>query len=238
MTNFFRQHFLGFTARTLLVAGFMAGLSSHVNAGGMDPQSDPRFINTYVGVGYGFKANGGCKGADVCERGGDILKIFGGYRFTPSLATEISYYYLGKTDSTWGSTNASRPLVPFVNSGNQIQSVGVSNIKETTHMLAFGVALESEMFPNVFHGRMVQHLRSGLGVVSVSKVTDVDSTTVSLASGLPDKQKTEKVSVAPYLGAGLSFGLTPRMRVFTSADVLAIPNRLTYSLTFGAGGEF
>lgn len=204
----------------------------------MEPDSDPAHVNGYVGIGYGFQVRSNCEGADVCEQGKDGLKIFGGYRFTPSLATEISYYYLGESDRSWGSTNPRRPTESFINNNNQQSVVGISNQKDTTHVFGVGVALESEMFPNVFNGRFAQHLRVGLAVSRVEKELSLDMTTEATAAGISSKIKRTKNRVFPYVGAGLSYGLTPKFRIFTSADALINPDHKHYVVTFGGGGEF
>lgn len=239
MTNFFRQNFLGFATRTLLVAGFMAGMTSQVHAGGMDPQSDPKFVNAYVAVGYGFQMRTGCSGADVCEAGRDALKIFGGYRFTPSLATEISYFYLGKQDKTWGTGNPNRPSGTYIDSNNSLQSKGTVGFESAvTQALGLGVALESELFPNAFQGRLVQYLRTGLAVSQVKKDQTWNLTSDAAKAGQPTKTTTTKLRVFPYLGAGMSFGLTSRIRIFGNSDVLLNPDKTHFAVTFGAGGEF
>lgn len=205
----------------------------------MDPYSDPAFVNAYVGASYGFQARGDCEGADVCERGADAIKIFGGYRFTPSLATEISYYYLGKSNRTWGPGNPGRPSDSFVNSTNTLKSRGTVNYQsDDVQAIAVGVALESEMFPNAFNGRFVQHLRAGLGMAHVKKEQTWDLSADATTAGLDAKTTAYKNTFFPYVGAGLSYGLTSRIRAFTSADVLIIPDRVSYVVTVGAGGEF
>lgn len=205
----------------------------------MEAPTDPAHVNAYMGVGYGFQIRSGCDGADICEAGRDAVKIFGGYRFTPSLATEVSYYYLGHMDRTWAPGNSSRPSTTFINSSNsQVLAGTVSFEKSTTSALGLGVALESEMFPNVFNGRFVQHLRVGLAVTRETKEQSWDLVPAAITAGVPAKTKKTKNRVVPYVGAGLSFGLSPRWRVFTSADTMIGPDRNYYVVTFGGGGEF
>lgn len=198
----------------------------------MEPDSDPAHVNGYVGIGFGPQVKTGCDSADTCESGGTAWKIFGGYRFTPSLATEISYYYLGDQTRTWSSTNPGRPSESYIDATNTQQLDPVEKEKFTTQALGIGLALESEMFPNVFSGRFVQHLRVGLAASRVKK-----ELTVAGASGDYKVFRT-KNRVFPYVGAGLSYSLSPRMKVFTSADALINPDRKHFVLTFGGGGEF
>lgn len=239
MNQLIKKRFVGQAIRSVVAAIALCGAIGQAQATAYDPPSDPAFVNAYVGVSYGFQARGDCQGADVCERGGDAVKIFGGYRFTPSLATEVSYYYLGKAKRTWAPGNSGRPSDTFVNSLNTQVSRGTVNYQsDDVQAIGVGVALESEMFPNAFNGRFVQHLRAGLALAHVKKEQTWDLSADATTAGLDAQTTTYKNTVFPYAGAGLSYGITPRIRVFTSADVLIIPDRLSYVVTVGAGGEF
>lgn len=232
MNNFFRPGFLRVAAPVAVAAALLAGGLGVAKAGGMEPDSDPAHVNGYVGIGFGPQVKTGCSGADTCESGGTAWKIFGGYRFTPSLATEISYYYLGAQERSWANTNSNRPSYSFVNGSNTLQNDPVGKEKATTQALGIGLALESEMFPNIFSGRFVQHLRVGLAASRVKKELTVEGKSGQY------KAETQKNRVFPYVGAGLSYSLSPRMKVFTSADALINPDRKHFVLTFGGGGEF
>jgi hypothetical protein len=94
------------------------------------------------------------------------------------------------------------------------------------------------MFPNAFNGRFVQHLRVGLAVTRETKEQTWDLESGAAAAGVQSTTKKTKNRVLPYVGAGLSFGLSPRLRVFTSADTLIGPDRNYYVFTVGGGGEF
>jgi OmpA-like transmembrane domain len=239
MNQLIKQRFVGQAIRSVALASVLACALGHVQAGALDPSSDPAFVNAYVGASYGFQARGDCQGADICERGGDAVKIFGGYRFTPSLATEVSYYYLGKSNRTWATGNSGRPTDSFVNSTNTLKSRGTVNYQsDDVQAIGVGVALESEMFPNAFNGRFIQHLRAGLALAHVKKEQTWDLSADAKSAGLDAKTTAYKNTFFPYVGAGLSYGITPRIRAFTSADVLIIPDRLSYVVTVGAGGEF
>jgi hypothetical protein len=72
----------------------------------------------------------------------------------------------------------------------------------------------------------------------VKKEQTWDLSADATAAGLDAKTTAYKNTFFPYVGAGLSYGITPRIRAFTSADVLIIPDRLSYVVTVGAGGEF
>lgn len=239
MNNSSHHNLLKPAIRALAAAVVLMGGLGQAQASGMDPSSDPAQVNAYVGISYGFQVRTGCDGADICEAGRDAVKVFGGYRFTPSLATEISYYYLGHQDRTWATGNSSRPSGTYINSDNTQVSLGtVGYEKAVTQALGIGVALESEMFADRFNGRFIQHLRAGLAVTRTSYEQSWDLTSDAEEAGQPTKTKKTKNRVVPYLGAGLSYALTPRWKVFTSADTLIGPDRNYYVLTVGGGGEF
>jgi OmpA-like transmembrane domain len=237
MNNSSRHGFLRFAA-TAATAALLAGGLGVAQAGGMEAPTDPAHINAYMGIGFGPQVVTNCAGADVCESGSAALKIFGGYRFTPSLATEISYYYLGESDRTWGTGNTSRPGFSYIGSANQQRFAAITNEQSKTHVFAVGVALESEMFPNAFNGRLTNHLRVGLAVSRVEKELSIETDTQTAAAGLSSTIEETKNRVFPYVGAGLSYGLTPRIRLYTSADALINPDRKHYVFSVGGGGEF
>jgi len=237
MNNSSRHGFLR-CAAAAATAALLAGGLGVAQAGGMEVPTDPAHVNAYMGIGFGPQVVTNCAGADVCESGSAALKIFGGYRFTPSLATEISYYYLGESDRSWGTGNASRPSVSYISSSNQQRYAAISNEQSTTHVFAMGVALEAEMFPNAFNGRLTNHLRVGLAVSRVEQELSIESNSDTTSAGLTPTVKRTKNRVFPYVGAGLSYGLTPRIRLYTSADALINPDRKHYVFSVGGGGEF
>lgn len=62
------------------------------------------FADSYVGGSVGSShTNLDCAGATSCNSNGTAFKIFGGYKFTPNIAGEISYFDLGKPKATVGS---------------------------------------------------------------------------------------------------------------------------------------
>jgi len=57
--------------------------------------------NYYVGGSVGSShANIDCTGATNCSNNSTGYKIFGGYKFTPNLAGELTYFDLGKVHAT------------------------------------------------------------------------------------------------------------------------------------------
>lgn len=180
-------------------------------------------LGAYVGAAYGLQFRSNCRGAEVCDRGRDAFKLFGGYRATPSLATELSYYYLGKQEATWSQGNSSAPTVSTVVSNQEVRT-RVQYEKSTTQVLGLGVALETEMFDI-----LTQHLRVGLAVSQEKK-------SLELVTGRKVEEK--QLRVFPYAGAGLSYQAAPYLRFFSNAEVLFNPDKAIVVLTVGAGGEF
>ena len=184
----------------------------------------PPAVDAYVGAAYGLQFRADCRGAEVCDRGRDAFKLFGGYRATPSLATEVSYYYLGKQRLTWAQNSPSAPVIKTVVNNLEIRSQAQYEESEM-QVLGLGVALETDMF-DIF----TQHLRAGLGVSQEKKQLEP-------MSGVGKVDETQ-VRVFPYLGAGLSYQASRSLRFFSNAEVLIHPDKAFVVLTVGAGGEF
>lgn len=184
----------------------------------------PPAVDAYVGAAYGLQFRADCRGAEVCDRGRDAFKLFGGYRATPSLATEVSYYYLGKQRLTWAPTNPGAPIIKTV-VNNQEVSTRVQYEQSEMQVLGLGVALETDMF-DIF----TQHLRAGLAVSQEKKQLE-------LVGGATTLDETQ-IRVFPYLGAGLSYQASRSLRFFSNAEVLIHPDKAFVVLTVGAGGEF
>jgi len=177
-------------------------------------------VNVYAAIQYGFQVKSGCDGARNCSPARDAVKVLGGYRMTPSLATEVAYYYLGKDERTWDGNGPTYSTVV----GTTEVTRRIENMKTKTQAFTLGVNYESEIFTVA-----TNHLRAGLGY----SVTKQD---MSLPGG--DKVSKDKERVFPYLGVGISVLVTPTIRLFTGADALFNPDRRHYVFTVGAGGDF
>jgi OOP family OmpA-OmpF porin len=59
------------------------------------------FADNYVGGSVGSShVNIDCTGTTNCNNNGTAFKLFGGYKFTPNVAAEISYFDFGKAKAT------------------------------------------------------------------------------------------------------------------------------------------
>lgn len=177
-------------------------------------------VNVYAAIQYGFQVKSGCDGARVCSPARDAVKVLGGYRMTPSLATEVSYYYLGKDERTWDGNGPTYSTVV----GTAEVTRRIENMRTKTQVLALGVNYESEIFTVA-----TNHLRAGLGY----SMTKQD---MELADG--SRVSKDKERLFPYLGVGISVAMSPTIRLFTGADALFNPDRRHYVFTVGAGGDF
>lgn len=186
----------------------------------MDQSNFKEPVSVYAGIMYGFQVKTGCDGARVCSPARDAVKVFGGYRMTPSLATEVSYYYLGKDERTWDGNGPRHSTVV----GTSEVSRRVDNMRTETQALALGVSYESEIFTVA-----TNHLRIGLGYSQTKQKMTLDD------GQAVDK---EKKRVFPYVGVGISMLVSPTIRLFTGADALFNPDRRHYVFTVGAGGDF
>lgn len=195
------------------VVGAMA-LAAPVQAQTSGPS---RALNVYGGAAYGLQIRTGCDGAAVCESGGDTFKMFGGYRMTPNLATELTYYYLGKQRRTWGPGSKPGYITP-----SGITTVDARDDK--VHAFGVGVNLETEVF-----SWMTNHLRVGLAMSRTSS-------TLELSNGA--EKESSKNRYFPYAGVGASALITQSVRLVSGIDVLLNPDRTYYLVTAGIAGEF
>lgn len=198
----------------------MAIVSTQAQAQSSKPS---RAVNIYGGVAYGLQIQSGCDGATNCEAGKDAFKLFGGYRMTPNLATEVSYFYLGKQDRSWAPGNSSMPTYSTV-VGTQEVTRGIRNQVDKTQAFGVGVNLETELF-----SFMTNHLRAGLAVSHTKSDLLLDNGT--RASDTKDR-------IFPYAGVGASAAVSPYIRLVTAIDVLLNPDRTYYVVTAGVAGEF
>ena len=182
-----------------------------------------RAVNVYGGIAYGLQVRSGCDGATNCEAGRDAVKLFGGYRMTPNLATEISYFYLGKQDRTWAPGNPSTPTYRTVVSSAEVTR-GIRNQEDKTYALGLGVNLETELF-----SFMTNHLRVGLAYSRTKSDILLDN---------GSRVDTTKDRIFPYAGVGASALVSPYIRLVTAVDVLLNPDRTHYVITAGISGEF
>lgn len=202
-----------------LAAMGSAMVTTHANAQSSGPS---RAVNVYGGIAYGLQIRSGCDGATTCESGRDALKLFGGYRMTPNLATEVSYYYLGKQDRTWANSGSQPTYSKVV--GNTQVTRGIRQQEDKTHVLGLGVNLETELF-----SFMTNHLRAGLAYSHTkSDMVLNDGTEVG----------SSKDRFFPYAGVGASALVSPYIRLVTAIDVLLNPDRTYYVVTAGISGEF
>ncbi len=152
-----------------------------------------------------------CDGTLVCEKQRIGGKVFGGYRFTPNLAAEVGFYYLGKFNATQGSN--------FIN-----PSLGTRTaVNSDDHAVSLGIDWSNEMF-----GILRQHIRFG-----VARVTTRG--TQSFGAG-PEEFSEHKV--VPFLGLGLSYQVTEYIRLYSSYDTMRNKrNENFHMFSFGVGVE-
>lgn len=209
--------------RLACVAAALVGMAVSSSAVAADDVMQKPPVNAYAGVTYGFQVRTGCDQADTCSYARDALKLFGGYRFTPSLAAEVSYYYLGKQDRTWATGNAGAPTFTYVQ-GTQQVTRRIKWDETETQAIGLGVNYESEIFQV-----MTNHLRVGLAVSEAKAEMELDN---------GQRVKRTKNRVFPYFGVGLSGLLNPSFRIVSGVEVLLNPDKTTYVMTVGATGEF
>ena len=151
-----------------------------------------------------------CMHAMTCEHNRIGGKLFGGYRFTPDLAAEVGFFYLGKFNATQGSN--------FVPSPSSPQATDLHN-----RAITYGFDWSNEMF-----GIARQHIRFGLAHVKTYG-------TQSFGAG-PQSVSEERTS--PYLGLGLSYQLNPHIRLYSSYDTMRNrSNQSFHMLSMGMGVE-
>lgn len=173
----------------------------------------------YLGMTYGLNVTTSCDGAVKCDRNGAAAKIYGGYRIEPSLAVEVTYYYMGEQQKQW---TQGRPYFDDKTKTNY----SVSGEDTKFQALGIGVNYETEVF-DIF----INHLRAGLAVAHTEK-------TITLDDGTELSGKRRRDRIFPYVGVGLSFPFTPSLRLASGIDLLINQDRTSYFVTFGVSGDF
>jgi hypothetical protein len=180
----------------------------------------PSFAEDYFKPGqvYGaatlgvLEAGYECKGTPICERTRIGGKLFGGYYFTPNLATEVNYYYLGSFRSVAGNNVAANQLAE-----TRLRNSGAS----------IGLNWSNELF-----SVLTQHIRFGLAVVH---------TEGRIITGSGNSQRIEDVNeyiTKPYIGLGLSYQMSPHVRFYQGYDLLTNKrNEHIHVLSMGLGIE-
>lgn len=150
-----------------------------------------------------------CQGSPICERPRIGGKLFGGYRFTPNLATEVAYYYMGNFKSVEG------PGVPAGQPADtQLRNSGFT----------VGIDWSNELFQV-----LTQHIRFGLSIVRTEGRIIYGNNTV---------EQINEYKTAPYLGLGLSYQFNPHVRFYQGYDVLRTKrNGNIHVLSMGVGIE-
>lgn len=165
----------------------------------------------YGAAGIGIQEGGyECEGSPVCERPRAGGKLFGGYRFTPNLAAEVSYFYLGNFKSEKG---------PGTYAGTDVLGRSLRNS---------AVSLAIDWSNEVFQV-MTTHVRFGLAVARTNG-------SVTYANGTTDK--VNEYATKPYLGLGLSYQFNPYLRFYSGYDILRNKdNNHFHVLSLGVGIE-
>ncbi len=165
----------------------------------------------YGAAGVGLMASSyECKGAPGCEYDRASAKLFGGYRFTPNLAAELSYFYLGGFKATQGPGTfpADQPIA------TKLRNTGVS----------YAIDWSNEIFQV-----MTTHVRFGLATVR---------TAGSITYGNNETENVREYTTKPYLGLGLSYQMSPSVRFYSGYDVLRNKrNEHFHMLSLGLGIE-
>ncbi|WP_158622865.1 outer membrane beta-barrel protein [Aquabacterium soli] len=151
-----------------------------------------------------------CDGAVVCEHPRAGGKIFGGYRFTPNLAAEVSYFYLGNFKASEGPGTYA-PTDPV-----------------STKLRNSAVSLAIDWSNEVFQV-MTTHVRFGLAVTRTNGTVVLANNTV---------EQVNQYATKPYLGLGLSYQFNPFIRFYSGYDVLRNKdNNHFHVLSMGVGIE-
>jgi hypothetical protein len=118
-------------------------------------------------------------------------KVFGGYRMTPNLAVEVSFYYLGGSEVI--KDGAAAPTTEnYRRSSTRAQAIGFDWANELFQVLN-------------------QHIRFGLARVATRNHTGYGSGQVVAQS---------EVVLAPYVGLGLSYQFNDYVRFYSGFDLL------------------
>jgi predicted porin len=136
-----------------------------------------------------------CQGAAVCEHAKTSGKVFGGWRFTPNLAAEVGYYYLGRFQATAGSNSAA----------NGFESRTLKN-----KAVSVGIDWSGELL-----GVLTQHIRFGLArVTTEGTITPINGVTKTV----------HEADTKPFFGLGLSYQFNDHVRFYQSYDYLRNKN--------------
>lgn len=201
----------GFTVKHLACAAVAAA-----GLGGALPALAEDFIKP--GSVYGvaslsvLEAGYECQGSAVCEKTRMGGKLSGGYYFTPNLAAEISYYYLGSFRSTNdGVVPVGQPVE------TRLRNSGMS----------FGINWSNELFQV-----LTQHIRFGLAIVRT------DGYIVQSTGSGPVIENVHEYTTKPYLGLGLSYQMSQHIRFYQGYDILRNKrNQHIHVLSMGLGIE-
>ncbi|HIV70546.1 MAG TPA: outer membrane beta-barrel protein [Candidatus Aquabacterium excrementipullorum] len=193
--------------RVVYTATAMAGLMAA--AGAQAELLKPGSV--YAGAGIGILETGyECDGAPICEHPRAGGKIFGGYRFTPNLAAEVTYFYLGNFKSAQGAG-----------------TFGATDVIEN-RLRNSAVSLAIDWSNEVFQV-MTTHVRFGLAVTR---------TNGSVTYGNGNTEQVNDYATKPYLGLGLSYQFNPYLRFYSGYDVLRNKdNNHIHVLSLGLGIE-
>ena len=165
----------------------------------------------YGGAGIGILESGyECNGASICEHPRAGARVFGGYRFTPNLAAEVTYFYLGRFKATEGTgTFAANDIVE-----RKLRNSAVS----------LAIDWSNEVFQV-----MTTHVRFGLAIAHTEG-------TVRYANNT--SEKVNEYATKPYLGLGLSYQFNPYIRFYSGYDILRNKdNNHFHVLSLGVGIE-
>lgn len=132
-----------------------------------------------------------CTGSASCSRDQIGGKLFGGWRFTPNLAAEVSYYYLGTYQAT---KDAVQPA-------NAISSRTLKN-----KAVSVGIDWSNELFQV-----LTQHIRFGFArVITTGTESYGNGTTVNVNEN----------NLKPFVGLGLSYQASEHVRIYQSFDYM------------------
>lgn len=150
-----------------------------------------------------------CQGAVICQHNKAGGKVFGGWRFTPNLAAEVGYYYMGRFQST---------------KDGKIAATAVSSRSLRNRGLSVGIDWSGELL-----GVLTQHIRFGLAHVTTDG-------TVSYGNGTT--KTIHEGDTKPYVGLGLSYQFNDYVRFYQSYDYLRNKNGEHFHLfSMGLGIE-
>jgi outer membrane protein W len=174
------------------VAGAMALLSGGAAQAG-DDIFEVRPGSFYAASSLGFidARSYSCTGSSSCSRDQIGGKVFGGWRFTPNLAAEVSYYYLGAYQAT---KDAVQPA-------NVISSRTLKN-----KAVSVGIDWSGELL-----GVLTQHIRFGLArVITTGTESFGNGTTLSVNEN----------NLKPFVGLGMSYQINEHVRIYQSFDYM------------------